>query len=264
MFYSNVCGNVERYYVRDEIDSQLRSELMTALQPAFAKISEMGIRYSALPGHTGELASVLNGVLSSKWSELRGIEIVSFGVSSVKASEEDENMIKELQRNAAFRNPNMAAAHLVGAQAAAMQSAAKNESGAAMAFMGMNFAQNAGGANAQSLFQMGSQTPPASPYAPPAQAVPVSPYVPPNPVVPDVPYAPPNPATSPVSVAPPVPVATDSGDWICACGAENSGRFCPECGSPRPAAAPKCPGCGWTPKDSAPRFCPDCGTPFSR
>lgn len=116
LFYSNVCGNVEQSYDRSEIDSQLKSELMTALQPAFAKISEMGIRYSALPGHTLELANALNQVLSQKWSQLRGIEIVSFGVSSVKASEEDEQMIKELQRNAAFRNPTMAAAQLVGAQ----------------------------------------------------------------------------------------------------------------------------------------------------
>lgn len=112
LFYTNVCGNVEDEYRRDQIDSQLKSELMTALQPAFAKISEMGIRYSALPGHTEEIAAALNDVLSEKWGGLRGIKISSFGVSSVKASDEDEKMIKELQRNAAFRNPNMAAALL--------------------------------------------------------------------------------------------------------------------------------------------------------
>ena len=76
-------------------------------------------RYSALPGHTMELAEALNDVLSAKWGKLRGIEIVSFGVSSVKASEEDEQMLKEMQRNAAFMDPTRAAAHLVGAQASA-------------------------------------------------------------------------------------------------------------------------------------------------
>ena len=156
LFYTNVCGNVDYAYNRDNIDGQLKTELLTALQPAFAKISALGIRYSALPGHTMELANALTEVLSAKWAELRGVEIVSFGVSSVKASEEDEKMIKELQRNAAFRDPNMAAAHLVGAQAAAMQAAAANESaGPAMAFMGMNMAANAGGANAQALYKMG-------------------------------------------------------------------------------------------------------------
>ena len=90
LFYTNLCGNVEAAYTRDKIDSQLKAELLTALQPAFAKISAMGIRYSALPGHTMEIAQALNDVLSAKWRDLRGIEIVSFGVSSVKASEEDE------------------------------------------------------------------------------------------------------------------------------------------------------------------------------
>ena len=163
LFYTNVCGNVIADYTIDRLEGQMRTELLTALQPAFAKISDMGVRYSAIPGHTAELADALNEELSGKWRDLRGIEIVSFGVSSVKASEEDEAMIKEAQRNAMFRDPTMAAAHLVGAQAAAMQDAAKNESGAAMAFMGMGMAQNAGGVNAQNLYQMGAQQQAAAP-----------------------------------------------------------------------------------------------------
>ena len=137
LFYTNVCGNVDAEYRREEIDSQLKTELMTVLQPAFAKISEMGIRYSALPAHTQELSDILNQVLSAKWTQLRGIEIVSFGVSSVRAGEEYESMISEIQRNAAFRNPTMAAARLVGSQADAMKTAAANQGnmGAAMGFL---------------------------------------------------------------------------------------------------------------------------------
>lgn len=126
LFYTNVCGNISEPYTRDAIDGQLKTELMTALQPAFAKISAMGIRYSALPGHTAELAQALNDTLSSQWSQLRGIEIVSLGLSSVKASEEDEQAIKEMQRAAALMDPTRAAAHLVGAQADAMRAAAAN------------------------------------------------------------------------------------------------------------------------------------------
>ena len=103
LFYTNVCGNVESEFTREELDGQLRSELMTALQPAFARISAMGIRYSELPGHTMELSDALNQILSEKWEKLRGIRIVSLGVSSIKASEEDEAMLKELQKNAVFR-----------------------------------------------------------------------------------------------------------------------------------------------------------------
>ena len=248
LFYTNVCGNVEEGYTRDEIDGQLKSELMTALQPAFARISEQGIRYSSLPAHTTELADALNQALSAKWSKLRGIEIVSLGVSGVKASEEDEQMIKDLQRSAAFMDPTRAAAHLVGAQAAAMQSAAANTSaGPAMAFMGMNQAAAAGGVNAQTLYQMGAQQP-AQPAAPAANGWTCSCGQSGNT------------GRFCTSCGKPKPEAPTV--WVCSCGAKNSGKFCSECGKPKPAA--KCQNCGFEPADPAnpPKFCPECGKPF--
>lgn len=259
LFYTNVCGNITEDYTRENLDGQLKTELLTALQPAFAKISEMGIRYSALPGHTLELADALNEVLNSKWKSLRGIEIVSFGVSSVKASEEDEKMIKELQRNATFRNPTMAAAQLVGAQSAAMQSAAKNESGSAMAFMGMNMASAVGGMNAQSLFQMGAQQQQQQQQqmtqagqAPQATAGWKCSCGATN--------------TGKFCAECGSPKPAEEG-WKCSCGAVNKGRFCPECGSPKPAGAPlyKCDKCGFEPEDpkNPPKFCPQCGDPFN-
>ncbi len=263
LFYTNVCGNVSESYSRENIDSQLKTELMTSLQPAFAQISAMGIRYSALPGHTIELADALNNVLSKKWTELRGIKIYSFGVSSVKASDEDEQMIKELQRNAAFRNPNMAAAHLVGAQAEAMQSAAKNEgSGAFMGFAGMNMAGMAGGMNPGNLFQMGQQQSPAqAPIPAPAQA--------PSPTQASGGWTctcgqTGNKGKFCAECGSPQP-PTDEG-WTCTCGAVNKGKFCSECGAKKPLGAPvyKCDKCGWEPEDkhNPPKFCPECGDRF--
>lgn len=240
LFYTNVCGNVERDYKRDLIDSQLKTELLTALQPAFARISEQGIRYSALPGHTEEIAGALNDILSAKWKNLRGIEIVSFGVSSVKASEEDEQMIKDLQKNAAYTNPNLAAATLVGAQADAMKAAAANRGGAMTGFMGMNMAMNAGGVNAQNLYAMGAQAQQQAPQRSWNQA--------------------------------PAPSQQTQGSsaqgWTCpTCGALNQGKFCMECGTKKPAGAPlyKCDKCGWMPPDPThpPKFCPQCGDPFN-
>ena len=157
LFYTNICGNFSGVYTKDEIESQMKTELLTALQPAFAKISDMGIRYSSIAGHTFELAEALNEVLSAKWKDLRGIEIVSFGISSITANEEDERMIKELQRNAAFKDLSMAAANYAGAAAQAMTDAARNEAGATVGFMGVNMAQNAAGANMHGLFEMAAQ-----------------------------------------------------------------------------------------------------------
>ena len=246
LFYTNVCGNVSEAYTRDRLDSQLKTELLTALQPAFARIGESGIRYSQLPGHTMELADALNEVLSKKWRDLRGIEIVSFGVSSVTADEEDEKMLKELQRNAAFMDPTRAAAHLVGSQGDAMKMAASNTgAGPAMAFMGMGMAGQAGGMNAQNLFAMGQQ-----------QA-----------------------AQQPVQQAAPAgwtcscghggntgkfcaecgqPKPAPAGEWKCACGAVNTGKFCAECGQPKPASDEWTCACGTANKG---KFCANCGSP---
>ena len=257
LFYTNVSGNVEEAYTREQIDSQLKTELLTALQPVFARISEQHIDYTALPGHTTEIADGLNEVLSAKWRDLRGIEIVSFGVSSVKASEEDENRIKELQRNATFRDPTMAAAQMVGAQAQAMQDAAKNEgAGPAMAFMGMGMAQNAGGVNAQNLYAMGQQQHQQ-------QAAPQQPAAAPAGWTCEC-GASGNTGKFCANCGKPAPAPAEG--WTCSCGAVNKGKFCAECGKPKPAGVPqyKCDKCGWEPEDPThpPKFCPQCGDPF--
>lgn len=287
-FYANVCGNVGNVYTRDQIDSMLKSELLTALQPAFARISEMGIRYSALPGHMMELSDALNEVLSKKWTELRGIQIYSFGMNSVTASKEDEDMIKQLQKSAVMRDPGMVAATLAGAQADAMRTAAANTAGAMTGFMGMGMAQQAGGAGIQGLYEMGRQQNGQQPNQP----------------MPGGAYAgQPNQQPSggmhtgqgnrqQSSGAMPSEVSDAAGwicscgkagntgkfctecgapkpaadGWTCACGAVNKGKFCSECGRPKPAGVPqyKCDKCGWEPEDPTkpPKFCPECGDPF--
>ncbi|MBQ7479285.1 MAG: SPFH domain-containing protein [Selenomonadaceae bacterium] len=223
LFYTNVCGNVEGTYSRSEIDSQLKTELLTALQPAFAQISSQGIRYDELPGHTMEIADALNRVLGKQWGERRGIEVVSFGVSSVTANPEDEKRLKDLQFSTPLTNPAMAAARIAGAQAQAMQDAAKNEGGmgAMGAFMGMGMAQNAGGINAGQLFQMAGQQAQAAP--PPSSAA--------------------------------------AGGWTCSCGhAGNTGKFCSECGKPQPAPASAWT-CSCGHAGNTGKFCEECGKP---
>ena len=228
LFYTNICGNVSEAYSKHNLDGQLRAELLTALQPAFAAISEKGIRYSALPGHANAICDALNEALAPKWRDLHGIEIVSFGVSSATISEDDEKMIKELQRTAALKDPAIAAAHLAGAQAQAMQAAASNAAGAATGFYAMNMAAQAGGMNAANLFNLASQQ---------------------------------TAAQNQQSAAP-------ANYWICpSCGTKNQGKFCMECGAKKPAGALqyRCDKCGWVPADPTkpPKFCPECGDPFN-
>ena len=251
LFYTNVCGNISGSYSRSEIESQLKAELLSALQPAFAKISEMGVRYSAVPGHAAELCSILDAELTEKWQNIRGLRIVSVGMNSITAPKEDEEMIKNLQKTAVMRDPSMAAAHLVTSQGEAMVGAAKNESaGPVMAFAGMNMAAQSGGMNAQKLFEMaGNQK------DQPSTAVDEKEWL--------CACGHKNSAKFCSECGKQKP----ADGWVCSCGAVNKGKFCPECGKPKPADALlyRCDKCGWEPKDpkNPPKFCPECGDPFT-
>jgi membrane protease subunit (stomatin/prohibitin family) len=260
VFYTNICGNVATQYNRSEIDGQLKSEFLTALQPAFARISEMGIRYSAVIAHTQELADAMREELTKQWFEDRGIEIVKVGVSSLAADEEDEKMLKELQKNAAFTDPNLRNANLAGATMTAMNAAANNQqAGPAMAFMGMNMAQmagaNAAGGFAQAdavnaqinqQYQQAAPAPAAAPAADSWTCPSCGKTVSGN-FCPECGAKKPEPA----------------GSWTCSCGAVNTGKFCSQCGAKKPEGA-KCSKCGWEPSDpnNLPKFCPECGNPF--
>ena len=111
-------------------------------------------------------------------------------------------------------------------------------------------AQNAGGFNAQNLYQMGAQQP-AAPAAggwkcPQCGAVSTGKFC--------------------SSCGAKKPEAAAANTWTCSCGAVNKGKFCSECGAKKPAGIPqyKCDKCGWEPADPAhpPKFCPECGDPF--
>lgn len=251
LFYTKVCGNVERAYTRDEIEKQLKTEFISALQPAFGKLSELELRPNQIVSHNTELEEAMNFALSTKWGKLRGLKVVSIALGSVSLPPEDAEMIKQLQRTAVLQNPNMAGATLAGAQADAMRTAAGNAAGVMNGFVGMGMAMNAGGMNAQNLFAMGQQ-----------------------------------------QAAAPTPSAAPAGGWTCTCGAVSTGKFCPECGAPKPAndgwtcacgtlnkgkfcqncgakkpeGTPlyRCDKCGWEPEDPAhpPKFCPECGDIF--
>ena len=216
LFYTNVCGNVQNEYNREEIDSQLKSELLTALQPALARISTKGIDYSEIPLYTRDITEALNEELSSQWAEKRGLQVVSFGVNSISVSDEDKLKIQNMQQAIFMSDPSMAAGNIASAQADAMRTAAGNENGAMMGFMGMGMAMNNGNAmNVQNLFTMGQQ------QAQQQQAA-----------------------------------QSAANSWRCSCGAMATGKFCSECGAPRPVDDRWMCSCGTMNKG---KFCQNCG-----
>jgi len=252
LFYTNICGNVPGDFRRDgEFGEMMKKEVVKNLRPALARISALGIRYSELPAHEDDLCAALKELLNAEWDFKRGIEMVSFTMPNAAISDEHMKIIREFQQRAVLTNTNMAAATLVNAQADAMKAAANNESGAMTGFMGMGMAQQAGGFNAQNLFQMNQQQAPApAPSAPAGWACSCG-YTGNN-------------GKFCSECAKPKP----SDDfWTCSCGTANKGKFCSECAKPRPSGAVKfkCDKCGWVPEDPAkpPKFCPECADPFN-
>ena len=281
LFYTNVCGNVSGQYRRSELDGQLKAEFISAMQPAFGKLSQLEMRPNQIVSHTTELENAMNEALSAKWGRLRGLQVVSIALSSVNLPEEDAEMIKQAQRTAIMRDPTMAAATLVGAQADAMKAAASNQAGAMTGFMGMGMAMNAGGMNAQNLFAMGQQQAPQQPAVqqPAAAGWKCScGAMASGKFCPECGSKKPEPkpaggwqckcgtmASGRFCPECGSPKPADDG-WTCACGNVNTGKFCPNCGGRKPAGIPqyRCDKCGWQPADptKAPRFCPECGDPF--
>ena len=315
LFYKNVCGNVEEPYTRDRLDSQMKSELLTALQPALARVSEMGIRYSAITAHTKELASLLNDELSEDWSEKRGISVVTFGINSITLPEEIEQKIADRQMAQTMVDPNQAAAVMANASADAMRDAANNTAGAMTGFMGMGMAQGMGGNAAASMYQqgaMGGYQQPQSAYpmaegggfgaqpfeaekqrraeeqaaaaaakaeaeakaaqeraeaaaaaakaeaeakaAAAAQAAEEAARVAAQAQ---------EQAAAAAAAATAMAAAVPIDGWTCPqCGTANNGKFCGECGTPKPVPEPPaewaCPQCGTT---NSGKFCGECGTP---
>ncbi len=257
LFYQNVCGNVTGEYPRSELDDQLKTEFIAALQPGFGKLSELGLRPNQIVNHNEDLQNAMNEALSKKWSELRGLEVVSVAIGSLTLPPEDAELIKNAQKAAILRDPSMAGATLVEAQASALKSAASNENGAMTGLMGMGMVGQISGTgmSAQGFYdradaqQQQAQQQAASQGASGGWKCSCG-----------------NVATGKFCPECGAKRPEPKG-WTCSCGAFNQGKFCQECGMKRPAGVPiyKCDKCGWEPKDPTkpPKFCPECGDPFN-
>ncbi len=254
LFYTNVCANVATKYSRSDIDNQLKSEFLSALQPAFCKISDMGIRYSSLPGHTTEICGAMNEVLNYSWREKRGLEIVTVALNSATLSKEDEDTIKDLQKKAAYANSKLGAGAYTEAATQAMKDAANNAGGSMLGFMGMNMAQGFAANNAANIMSANQQYNQAQQAAADTAAAAAGWKCACGAM-----------ATGKFCTECGAKKAEENG-WTCSCGAVNKGKFCSECGAKKPEGAPlyRCDKCGWEPDDpkNPPKFCPECGDPF--
>lgn len=253
MFYKNVSGNVAVEFTRDKIDSQFKAEIQTALQPALGRIALKRIPYDQLTLFTKDIAKELNLEMTDEWVNRRGISVESFALASVTPDAESAKKIKQFQSSRVYTDARMMGARLGEAQANAMESAAKNENGAMMGFMGMGMVQQSGGMNATQLFQMGGQQ---SQGSKPVIEVNKDGWTCECGTLNTGKFC----VSCGLKCAISIPlVQTNKDIWTCDCGVDNTGKFCSECGSKKPTILDsKCESCGF--EGPVPfKFCPECG-----
>ena len=285
LFYTKIAGNVGDEYRREEIDNQLKTEFISALQPAFAMLTELELRPAQIPAHTTELKDALNKALAVEWTQRRGISVESIALNPITLTPEDMQKINQMEDAATMgSNPFMMAGRMADAQANAMEAAANNSAGAMTGFMGMGMAMNAGGNfNPAAMYQAGvqQQQQMAQQQAAPVQggwtcacgATVNGNFCPncgakkPEPKPAEGGWTCACGATANGNFCPQCGAKKPAEEgWNCSCGAVNKGKFCQNCGAKKPEGAPlyQCDKCGWKPEDpkNPPKFCPECGDVF--
>ena len=296
LFYTRLCGNVETEFTRDQIDEQLKSEFIDALQPALGALAEQELRPAQIPAKANELKAAMNDALKQEWIDNRGISVGKIALNPITLTAEDMKKINELEDAANVgSNPFMMAGTMTNATADAMKTAAGNQAGAMTGFMSMGMVGMGGQGGfgaAQNLYNMGQQQMQSQQMQPTQQPAPE-----PTPVPSQNSWKCTCGATATGKFCPECgakkPEPVQAGAWKCKCGATATGKFCPECGSPKPADADgwtcscgtvnkgkfchncgakkpagvplyRCDKCGWEPEDPAhpPKFCPECGDIF--
>lgn len=291
LFYTRLCGNVESEFTRDQIDEQLKSEFIDALQPALGALAEQELRPAQIPAKANELKAAMNDALKQEWIDNRGISVGKIALNPITLTAEDMKKINELEDAANVgSNPFMMAGRMTNATADAMQTAAGNSAGAMTGFMGMGMVGMGGQGGfgaAQNLYNMGAQQQQQtaqqqqpSPAAPAAEGWKCScGATASGKFCPECGAKKPEPvqeggwkckcgATATGKFCPEcgAPKPADADGWTCSCGTVNKGKFCQNCGAKKPEGAPlyRCDKCGWEPEDPQhpPKFCPECGDLF--
>ena len=229
-FYTEVVPrNAEQVEIED-INEQYLSEFLEALQAAINQMSADGTRISFVTSKARELGKYMANVLDDEWTQIRGMEIQSVGIASISYTEESQKLINMRNQGAMMSDPTIREGFVQSSVAQGMQAAGSNPNGAMAGFMGMGMGMNAAGefmnqASQTNMQQMQMQQ--AMMNQQMQQNQPVQ------------------------------QIQQPRSGWTCQCGTVNTGKFCQECGAPKPSEEWTCV-CGSVNKG---KFCPNCGRP---
>lgn len=220
-FYAEVIPKNDDHVTVSEINEQYLNEFLEALQSALNQMSADGIRISHVTSKSRELGGYMAHVLDDDWNQNRGMEIQSVGIASVSYDEESKTLIHLRNQGAMLSDASVREGYVQGALARGMEAAGSNKGGAMTGFMGMGMGMQAGGNFLDAASRTNVRQMQAQQTAQTA-----------------------------------LPASSDA--WTCSCGTANTGKFCSECGSPKPASAEWTCSCGTVNKG---KFCSECGSP---
>lgn len=219
LFYSEVIPkNADRVDIND-INEQYLSEFLTAFGAALNKMSVDNIRISYVASKSVELSKYMADELDDDWKTNRGFEVSHVGVASITYDESSKELIEMRNKGAMLSDANVREGFVQGSIARGFEAAGSNSGGSAQAFMGMGMGMGAAGSFVGSMSET-NRAAMAQQGQPSAQ-----------------------------------PTPANGGKWVCACGKENDGNFCSNCGAKR-SGKWFCTACG---KENEGNFCSNCG-----
>ncbi|MBM4764645.1 SPFH domain-containing protein [Bacillus sp. B15-48] len=243
-----------------EINEQYLAEFMNALQTAINQMSSDGIRISFVPSRGMELAKYMSNVLDEHWTDKRGMRVESVGINSITYDEQSQKLINMRNKGAMLQDPTVREGYVQGSVARGLEAAGSNDAGAMQGFLGMGMGmQGSGGfmgaASEANKFQMQQQAQHSSEQQ--QTETPKADQW-------ECKCGQMNKGRFCSECGSPKPEPQQE-TWTCECGQENKGRFCTNCGNKQPGEQKllTCKQCGFTaPPNSKMKFCPECGNKF--
>ena len=235
LFFSEVIPRNASHVDFSEINEQYRSEFLEAFQAALNQMSVDGERISFVTSRAGVLSRYMDDALDETWKKLRGMEVVRVGIASLSYDETSQKLINMRNQGAMMGDPSIREGYVQSSIAEGIQAAGSNPNGAAIGMMGVGMGMSGGlgymGMASQTNMQQMQMNQAANQrFEQPKEG----------------------------GLNSGGASASKEGEWVCSCGTENSGKFCTECGKPRPASETWICSCG---TENSGKFCTECGKP---
>ena len=239
-FYAEVIPRDATHLQFSDVAEQYLAEFLQAFQISVNKLSAEGERISFIQSKIKDrLNAEVDAELDEKWGP-RGFELVEIGVDGLSYDDQSQELINMRNQGAMLSDATIREGFVQGQIAQGIRSAGENPNGGAVGMMGVGMGMNAGmgfmgQASNTNYQQMQMQQQAQQQAQAQAQAAAQAQQMQ---------------AASQVA----------AGSWKCpTCGADNTGKFCTECGAKRPeSSAWKCPNCG---AENSGKFCTECGNP---